>query len=268
MAQPVMSTQTFPPAAFQYAATYQLGTPTAAYRPWFRPALIFSSAALVLVGVAFLIASFTSPDPSSASALLVAGLIFIACSLIWPAIALFTRDQQVYVCTEGLAHVKGGQANAVRWDQVASVTQAVTIFTYRVFLIPVVRIRSHAYTIYRADGTRLVFKDNWRDVESLGTTIGRETRRYLLPRAIAAYDAGAPVVFGDLSVSQQGISKGGKLLPWNLYQSTQISNGAVLIRQQGKTLRWASVQIRKLPNFLVFVGLIEHIQRAQGRAGR
>jgi hypothetical protein len=85
----------------------------------------------------------------------------------------------------------------------------------------------------------------------------------LLPKAIEAYTAGAPVAFGDLILSQQGISKGGKMLPWNLYQSTQLSGGYVLIRQQGKTLRWASVPIRKLPNPLVFVGLIEHIQRTQ-----
>ncbi len=267
MAQQI-APQPLPPQAFQLAATYQLGTPTAEYRPWLRPAGIFSSAVLLLVGIAFLIASFATTNPDSASGFLVLGLILFASGLIWPAIFLFTRNQQVYVCTEGLVRVKGGQAEAMRWDQMASFFQAVNIFTYRVFLIPVVKMTNHAYTVFGASGTKLVFKDNWRNVEALGTTIGRETTRRLLPKAIEAYTAGAPVTFGDLVVSQQGISKGGKALPWHLYQGTQVNRGYVFIRQQGKTLRWASIPVRKIPNFLVFVGLIEYIQRGQQGVAR
>lgn len=262
-----LATPTLPPAAYELAARYQLGAPTAEYRRWLRPSGIATSAALILVGLLFLLLAFTSTDSDSLG-LLVFSLIFIAAGLIWPLIFLLNSGQRVYVCPAGLVQVKGSAVDAVRWDQVESVTQAVTRQTIRVYLIPVARITNHAYTVRRPDGTTLKFKDGLRNVESLGNTIARAATQYLTPRAIAAYNSGAPVAFGSLSVSQQGISKGQTLLPWNQFQGYQISNGRLLIRQQGKRLNWSSTPVRNVPNLFVFVALMDSIRRGQGQAPR
>jgi len=261
MAQQI-ATPTLPPAAYELAARYQLGAPTAEYRRWLRPAGIATSAALMLVGLLFLLIALTNMD-SSSPGLLVFGLIFICAGLIWPIIFLLNSSQRVYVCAAGLVQVKGSAVDAVRWDQAESVTQAVTRQTIRVYLIPVARITYHAYTVRRPDGTKLTFKDGLRNVESLGNTITRATAQYLTPRAIAAYNSGAPVAFGGLSISQQGISKGQTLLPWSQFQNYQINNGRVLIRQQGKRLNWSSTPVRNVPNLLVFVALMDLIRRGQ-----
>jgi hypothetical protein len=127
----------------------------------------------------------------------------------------------------------------------------------------VASIVRHVYTVRRADGTKLVFRDNLRGVEALGDRLARETARYLFPHALAAYHAGGQVPFGDLAISKQGISRGGKLLPWAEYQGVAVVNGVVRLQQRGKRFNWTAVQVRKLPNLLVFLNLLESVQREQ-----
>jgi hypothetical protein len=199
------------------------------------------------------------------------GLLLLAGALIAPLIFLLNRSQRVYVFAEGLVQSKGNTSEMVRWDQVESVLQAIIKITYKVvYVIPIARIVRHAYTVRRTDGTRLVFRDSLRGVEALGDRVSRETARYLFPKALAAYRAGEQVAFGDLMVSKQGISRSGKLLPWTQYQKVDVANGVVKIQQQGKRLSWASVQVRRLPNVVVFLNLMEAIQREQrqGQAAR
>ena len=142
--------------------------------------------------------------------------------------------------------------------------QAIVKVTYKVlYVIPVARIVRHTYTVLRTDGTRLVFRDSLRGVEALGDRISRETARYLFPKTLAAYHAGEQVAFGDLTVSKQGVGKSGKLLPWEEYQGVEVIKGVVKIQQRGKRFSWVSVQVRKTPNLLVFLNLLESIQREQ-----
>jgi hypothetical protein len=215
------------------------------------------------VGLIFLVVAFASAGAGQSLGLVLVALIFISAGLLAPLMFLLKRGQRVYLCTEGLAHVKGGQPDVVRWDQVEAVVQAVTRQTIRVHFIPVAVITHHAYTVHRRDGRKLVFQDRWRNVEHLGTTLAREVARYLVPRAIASYSAGAPVAFGDLSVSQQGFSRRGKLLPWREYQGFQTNTGSVVIKQRGKRMSWAVIPVRRIPNFAVFLGLMDFIQRSQ-----
>jgi hypothetical protein len=267
MAQQV-APPTLPPAAYELAARYQLGPPMAEYQRWFQPRELIGSAALILVGLFFVFGSLFTTSPDGPLGFLIVGLIFIAAGLIWPLIFLLNFSHRVYVCAEGLIQVRGSKADVVRWDQVESFLQAVTRRTTRAYGIPVARFTSHIYTVRRMDGTKLTFKDGLRNVENLGNTIARATAHRLTPRAIAAYNSGAPVAFGNLSISQQGISMGQKLLPWSEYQGYQIKNGAVSIRQQGKKLNWATLPVRRFPNLLVFVALMDYIHSSQGRTAR
>lgn len=262
-----LATRTLPPAVHQLAASHQLGAPAAEYRRWLRPWRIATSVVLTLPGFFFLYIGLVFTPESLLTPLIVA-LAFFGCALIWPLIFLVNIKHRVYVFAEGLVQAKGSRVDVLRWDQVESFVQNVTRTTNTFSGIPLSRVTIHVYTVRRVDGTKLVFRDSLRHVEGLGNTIARATAQRLLFRAIAAYSSGAPVAFGELTISQQGISKGQTLLPWNQFQNYQISNGTVLIRQQGKRLNWSSTPVRNVPNLLVFVALMDYIRRGQGQAPR
>lgn len=251
----------FAPNVEALAAQHQLGAPVAEYRRWLRPFSIVYSVLLVVAGLLVLIAGTGS---EGAIVSFIIGLIVFVCGLIAPFIFLLNRSQRVYVFAEGLVRTKGSTSEVVRWDQVDSMLQFILKITYRVFyVIPVARIVRHRYTVRQTDGTRLVFRDSLRGVEALGDRISRETARYLFPKALAAYHAGEQVAFGDLTISKQGISRSGKLLPWAEYQGVEVVKGVAKIQQRGKRFNWAAVQVGKMPNLLVFLNLLESIQREQ-----
>ncbi len=256
------------PEGYQLAARYQLGAPVAEYRRWLRPLEGVSSAFFLLMGVFLIVIAASSTVTSAALLLLVLGLLFLGATFIWPLLFLINRGHCVYVCAEGLVQVKGRQVDVARWDQVVSFVQDITRHTYRVYLIPVVRYTSHAYTVHLDNGARLTFNDSLRHVERLGTMIERAAAQRLTPRALAAYNSGAPVFFGDLGISQQGITRGQKFLPWSQFQGYEISDGVLTISQQGKFLNWASIAVSQFPNLLVFVHLMDYLQRGQRQAAR
>ncbi|HLW03819.1 MAG TPA: DUF6585 family protein [Ktedonobacterales bacterium] len=266
MAQQV-ATQTLPPEVYQLAAYYQLGAPAAEYRRWLRPAGIVTSVLLVVAGCFFFYLAFIG-TADIVLPLLIIGVLWIGCALIWPCIFLLNMDHRVYVFTEGLAQVKGNQTDVLRWDQVVSFVQNVTTTTTFYAVIPVARVTTHIYTVQRADGKTLIFRDNLCKVQSLGNTIGRATAQRLTPKAIAAYNSGAPVAFGSLIISQQGISKDQVLLPWYQFQKYEISNGLVIIRQHGRRIRWSATAVSMMPNLLVFIALMDYIRRGQGQGPR
>lgn len=244
------------------AAQHQLGAPVAEYQRWLRPSAIVYSVLLVMAGLLLLLIASTGGDGALVPFIL--GLVLFVCGLIAPFIFLLNRSQRVYVFAEGLVQTKGSTPEVVRWDQTESLQQAIVKITYKVlYVIPVARIVRHTYTVHRTDGTRLVFRDSLRGVEALGDRISRETARYLFPKALAAYHAGEQVAFSDLTISKQGIGRNGKLLPWGEYQGVEVVRGVVKIQQRGKRFSWASVQVRRLPNLLVFLNLLESIQREQ-----
>lgn len=263
MAHP-SATPAFSQAAYELAARYQLGNLVAEYRPWLRRrSMLLTGACLLVGGVFLLILGGRSLDASGPIVILCA-VVLIAFAFLRPARYFFsTRHLRVYVGTKGLVRVKKNQTEAVHWEQVEAFWQNVTRITYRVYGVPTNRVTAHKYTIRQADGTRMIFKDTLLDVENLGNTVAQETARLLLPRAIDTYNSGAPVVFGPLSVSKQGITKGKEHLPWDHFAGFQVENGTVKFRQQGKRGAWASVEVSTLPNFLVFVNLLSRVQPTQ-----
>src|SRR5215469_7173262 len=225
MAQP-SSTPAFSQAAYELASRYQLGNLVAEYRPWLRRRSMLLTGTYLLVGGLFLLILGVRSLDASGPLVILFAVALIALAFLRPARYYFsTRHLRVYVGTQGLVRVKKNRTEAVKWDQVEAFWQNVTRITYRVYGVPTNRVTAHKYTIRRVDGTRMIFKDTLLDVENLGTTIAQETARLLLPRAIDTYNSGAPVAFGSLSLSKQGITKSTKHLPWDQFAGVQVENG-------------------------------------------
>ncbi|HEU5200632.1 MAG TPA: DUF6585 family protein [Ktedonobacterales bacterium] len=263
------ATPTLPPAAHELAERYQLGAPQAEYQRWLRPAGIVTSVLLALGGIFFLtiFAPSVARDGTDWPSIII-GLLLLAGAFIWPISFLININQRVYLCAKGLVQVKGKRVDVVRWDQVEWVVDHVVRRAYSLNNIPLAKFTTHVYKVRRTDGVKLTFRDSLRNVESLGETMVWATTRHLIPRAIATYNSGVPVPFGDLTVSKEGISKGKKLLPWDRYDHYEIKEGDVLLWAKGKFFVWKRFPERKLHNALVFSALLDYRQNNQRRAAR
>ena len=257
--------------AYHLAGAYQLGAPREEYR--FKIMRTFIGGLVMLAlgvsSVAFIIISehislatmdFSAVDTSGSFwVFVIFGLVLLALG-ITSLISLFQNfDMRVVVCEHGLVRTKKGQTEVVRWEHVNAFWQSVT----KRYTNGIYTGTTHLYTLRRTDGVVFKFNDTINKVEALGNTIQREVTRVLLPRFIYAYNAGSTVTFGPLSINQQGISNSKEMLPWSQVKDLQVRRGMVSVKKEGKWLNWSNVGVAQIPNFYVFMSLLDYASKGR-----
>jgi hypothetical protein len=223
--------------------------------------LIVCGIALLLAGVFFAAVtpalSGAQSDASGIFAEVLVGVLFIAGALYAFWTVFSWRGAHAQLFERGFVISRAGKTVAARWEDIASVTQYVVRMRY--YGIPV--WTSHKYTVTLNNGDSLLINNGFSKVGKLGEAVQRMSANVLLPRAVAAYNSGAVLTFGKLSVSQAGISNGQETLPWSDLNQLTFNNGSVIITRKGKRMRWTATQIRKTPNVYVLMGLVSYVQR-------
>jgi hypothetical protein len=153
-----------------------------------------------------------------------------------------TLGLRISLFEHGLIQTQHGQSEVIRWDQVVATLHRASI-------------------LCRADGSRLVLKDIGRDSRIIRERVRRETNRLLLPRAIARYNAGEPISFGDLSVSPSGLMLGPDTLPWKHLSGIRLDpKGYLTIQQAGLSQAWwYYCDADEVPNLFLLLALLEKI---------
>lgn len=196
-------------------------------------------------------------DPSSVVGLVIVALVFIGLAVYAFWTVFSWRGARAQLFERGFILSRAGKTMAARWDDIADVKQYVVRMRY--YFIPV--WTSYKYTLALTNGETFRINNGFGKVAKLGDAMQRMSTNALLPRALAAYNSGATLPFGALSVSQAGISNGKETLPWGDLERVTFSNGKILIMRKGKRLHWAVSYIRNTPNLYVLVGLVNHVQR-------
>jgi hypothetical protein len=251
---------------YELASTHQLGTLQAQYRAKLARLSARAVAILTLIGIlggvslvgaSLLMHGITFAGIVSTLSLL--GLVLL-CAGLWLAVnALRYYGLRVYVFTEGLVQVKGHKSTVVRWDQVKTMWQKVNVRFISSFYIGTV----HAYTLQRDDGKKFTFNDGLRNVQVLGGTLIQEVNSRLLPDVIAKYNAGEHVTFGKLGVSIHGINIGEEIVLWNQVKGVKVEKGALAIYKDGEQLNWPTVKAAKIPNFPLFLALVDYVLKSR-----
>lgn len=257
VAPPMSPVGAMPPDVLQQAATYQLGNPLQIYKPAFSPAAAIGISVGVTVLDLVVMVGFLM-----AGRFLVYLVVIPILMIIFAVRAVMYGNKIIYTFNGGMIHAKGQQLDVVRWDQIEAVWQKVVRVRYYYFLYRT----SYKYTVRRSDGATFTFNNVLRNVAELGQVIQHEVTRLHVPKAIAAYNSGAPVVFGPFALNVQGISNGRELLPWNMVKGIKINRGVVTIMKEGQMLRWGSAGVENVPNYQVFVSVANHALRGLGKA--
>ncbi len=267
--------------ADQLAALHHLGTPTAVYKPSTILA-VFGGLVVIFFGAAWTVIAFyiassvgSSFSPTGFPTILrlvfpFFGFIFVLIGVVLIVKAFLNYTLSVQVYQYGLVFHKRNSNDVIRWDQIAFVWHKVkktTTTTHNTNPSTGYNTTTtststyHTYIVQRVDGANFVFDRTFSHLRKLGRTIEQEAARYLLPQAIAAYNAGHPIMFGKTSVSFSGVSDGRKMLSWSELKSIKVdeNNGAIAIRKQGKWLNWSNISLSETPNVLVFETLVNSI---------
>jgi len=259
MQQEVRANTDTPANIYEQATAYQLGALGTTYKPVLSSALavLGMMAGVLVVDAVLFYLNLILLTGYDLGILLIISIIVI----IYGIHAFNDVNLRVYQFANGLIRAKGAKLDVIRWDQVVSIVQNVQLIGYYGGLIGMMARNSastNTVVVQRNDGATFKFGSTLRHVIQLIQTIQGAVTQAHMPKAMAAYNAGSPVVFGMFILSQQGLNNWRGTIPWNEVQSVDIKNGHVIIKQVGKTFNWANARIATVPNALVFMSMINY----------
>lgn len=202
-------------------------------------------------------------------------------------------DRLVALFPEGLVSVAGGQAEVIRWSEVAAVYQK-----FSDQYVNGIRTRHQRDCVLRlTSGAERTFGSALRDIEGLTVRIHEHTAQRLVPRLSALLDAGGTVPFGKLQLGPDGIACKGDLLAWERVAGVTLDRGYVVVSRitdsaaeaalrraatgvaalvtsfvgraqprplDGQAVAWRRVSIADTPNVLVLRELVTRkLERAE-----
>jgi hypothetical protein len=163
------------------------------------------------------------------------------------------QNTEFYLCTNGLMIIRGTHVQALRWEQIQAVQRNMTSDLLR-----------YSYILYPDEGKPVTLDNSLvgPELKELGKAIEREVSQRLLPKSIAAYEAGQTLNFGPINVTRQGLTLENEQqsLSWESFACLEFFNGYLLTIKEGKTASaWHKIEIATMLNFCVFLPLVIHI---------
>lgn len=184
------------------------------------------------------------------------GLLFIWRLLQTPNFNKKQAAKRIHCFEHGLIVSDRDRPVAFRWDS-ASVLQQIT----RRYANGVYVGTSYLYTLFKPDGSTIELTGFYADPEVWGAAIQHEITRAQLPGALDLVGRGETVRFGDVAVNAHGMATAKRgSLPWSAVERVEVKNGMVFVGRSGKLLAWSNTPVRKIPNFFVFLAVVDQLR--------
>lgn len=195
-------------------------------------------------------------------------------SLLWHMYR--NRGLFVLVYPTGLLRLRHGEVDSFPWNEIESVRLRVQRAEAAEFDrdngavracwltpdIPTFKLWDAGLTVVRIDGVEVHFGPALTDYEQLAVEVQKRSFAALWRRVRARFLGGERVEFGELEVSPAGLSHAGKLLRWTDLKELAVAQGKLSIKQSGKWLPWALIDMASVPNPHVLFALVEEVRRA------
>lgn len=224
-----------------------------------RVALIVAGILAAIVGIGLLALLWFFPNEG----LVVLSLLLLAAG---PALVLYAwkyRRLQAVAGSAGVALIQNDTVSSCRWQEIDTVHESLVTGEAKTVLTASARGEDHLIRLTCRDGKVLVFRNFLDDLSWLGKIIQHETLPYLLPPAVAAFEAGGLLEFGPLCVDADGLrSDRSRRLAWEEVEDAEIANGHLMVKQVGKWWAWFKTPIGQVPNVHVLLVLVHYYRNA------
>lgn len=183
------------------------------------------------------------------------GLLFVAAGAwtLWS----WRRERRhaAQANADGVIVDQNGKRFTAKWDDLREVYQQI---------VDVHRNGRYTHTVYRftlvhRDGAKVHLDERLGGVADLGKFIQQEVTTRRLPEAIRHFEQGAPLKFGALTISRDGISNGKVILPWSRHLATRLYYGDIYVKQRAEPEDFAKVGAHTIPNLYVLLNLMAQI---------
>ncbi|RKE20184.1 DUF6585 family protein [Streptomyces sp. TLI_171] len=166
--------------------------------------------------------------------------------------------KRIHCFEHGLvASDRSGRPVAFRWDAM-TVLQEIT----RRYVNGVYTGTRYKYTLVKQDGA-LELTGFYADPEVWGVAIQHEVTRVQLPGVLELLRQGGTARFGDITVNAGGmatVKRDG--VSWGEIQRVEVKQGVVFVAKAGKLLAWSNTPVSKIPNFFVFLEVVDRLRSA------
>ncbi|MFI6472727.1 DUF6585 family protein [Streptomyces sp. NPDC050516] len=126
---------------------------------------------------------------------------------------------------------------------------------------------SYAYTVTDTTGTQVTLREGYAQPHEWGPAIQQAVTQAQLPQAVAELNAGRRLEFGPLWLTPTEIGSGDKSTPWPQVEEVAVKDGYVRIRVAGRWSALSMTAVSRIPNFLVFHALADHLRRGPASSG-
>lgn len=127
--------------------------------------------------------------------------------------------------------------------------------------VPTFQLWAAGLTVAREDGVEAQFGPALSDYDRLAEEVQKRTFPALWALVWARFRSGEAVEFDDLVLSPSGIRHEKKSLPWKNLKDVTVAQGKLTIKQTGKWLPWAIMDVKGVPNPHVLFALVAEARR-------
>jgi hypothetical protein len=127
--------------------------------------------------------------------------------------------------------------------------------------VPTFKLGDASLIISRDDGIEAHFGPALTGYDTLAAEVQKRTFAALWPRILDRFHDGDGIAFGALEATPAGLRHAGKLLPWREVKELVVAQGKLSVKQKGKWLPWALVDIVTIPNPHLLFALAEEARR-------
>ncbi|MFD0594256.1 DUF6585 family protein [Catellatospora coxensis] len=181
-----------------------------------------------------------------------------------PAVSRRARQFRVHVYEHGWVWARRSGTEAYRWDEVQALFANLAVFT-----APVTSRTPYGIRITTVDGRRVEIWHVHVDMARFGAVLTAQVTDAQLPKAMAYFDKGNPITFGDLTVTDDGVAYQGILMPWSEIGGTEIvhiDQSYLFFVDNAGRQRGARVNFGLMANGYTFMRMVRTIL-ARRRAG-
>lgn len=186
------------------------------------------------------------------------------------------RGLFVLVYPTGLLRLRHGEVDSFPWNEIESVKLRVQRADEAEFThdadgalvtcwlaadVPTFKLWDAGLTVVRADGVEAHLGPALSDYDRLATEVQKRTFVALWPSARDRFRDGEEQSFGELGVGPGGLAHAGKVLPWRELKELAVAQGKLSVKQTGKWLPWALVDLASVPNPHLLFALAEEARR-------
>ncbi|GGP70325.1 DUF6585 family protein [Streptomyces abikoensis] len=184
------------------------------------------------------------------------GLFFVWLLLQAPNFSRKQAAKRIHLFEHGLIVADhSGPVSAFRWDSMTVLQQITRRYANGVYVGT-----TYLYTLFKPDGSTIKLTNFYADPDRWGSAIQHEVTRAQLPNVIATLERGAAIQFGDIAMTMGGIAtvKRGAV-QWSEIQKIEVKNGVVFLAKAGKLLSWSNTPVAKIPNFFLFLTVVDQL---------